>query len=217
MLRIIPKEYIRLKESCCLTESAITMQDGHDHRYGTVNINGAPVTNSNIVDLVCDVVRCKRKRNADATEPICCQEFIDALRLINIFQEFIENPQHRRTRHDTQEGSSAAAGSTSRPSFPLLSAIRRRLITPVPRQKNKSVFTDLDSYKQPLTDYDQNVGNVYYNPKVPRVLPEANLLSEKPKINTNHERLKYGFQLKTCSRYRGKRKINSQETGTQLS
>lgn len=83
-------------------------------QLGTVSINGAPLPNSNIVDLVCDVVRCKKT----SAGPSGCKEFVAALRQINVPQEYIGNPQRREQT------------ASPRPTFPSLSARRRRVITP---------------------------------------------------------------------------------------
>lgn len=77
-------------------------------KNGSVSINGGVLPNSNIVDLVCDVVRCKKSGS-----PAGWKEFIGALRQINIPQEFIGNPQ-RRTPPENQ-----------RPTFSTLNTNRR--------------------------------------------------------------------------------------------
>jgi hypothetical protein len=96
-------------------------------RHGTVSINGAPIPNSNIVDLVCDVVKCKKA----SAGPVGCAQFVEALRQINVPQEFIGNPQRRQPPQQP---------STPRPTFPSLSARRRRTITPpVPERRRRLV------------------------------------------------------------------------------
>lgn len=79
---------------------------------GLVTINNKVLAGSNIIDLVCDVIR-RKKSGA----PAGWKEFLDGLRRINIPQEFIGNPL-RRTDPNT------------RPVFPSLNARRRRTIVP---------------------------------------------------------------------------------------
>lgn len=81
---------------------------------GRVCINNKILAGSNITDLVCDVIRSKK-----SGAPTGWKEFLEALRIINIPQEFIGNPQRR-----------AAAPSSPRPVFPSMNARRRRTITP---------------------------------------------------------------------------------------
>lgn len=83
-------------------------------RNGLVSINGVAIVGSNIVDLVCDVVRFKKSGS-----PVGWKEFTEALRLINVPQEFIGN-QLRRLQQPP----------SPRPVFPTLNARRRRTITP---------------------------------------------------------------------------------------
>lgn len=115
--------------------------------YGTVSINKVSIPNSNIVDLVCDVVRCKKS----SAGPVGWARFVEALRQINIPQEFIGNPHRRQEatpssaplslvsspRRRQQQG---GGPSSPRPVFPSLNARRRRTITPnLPERRRRIV------------------------------------------------------------------------------
>lgn len=91
-------------------------------RNGSVSINGTAIVGSNIVDLVCDVVRFKKSGS-----PVGWQEFTNALSEINVPQEFIGNHQRRLQQP-----------SSPRPTFPTLNARRRRTITPINTRNRRS-------------------------------------------------------------------------------
>lgn len=122
ILRTLPKAFknkgeLLFNRLCC---NEIITWDSN----GTVSINGSPLVGSNIVDLVCDVVRCKKSGG-----PVGWKHFVEALRQINIPQEFIGNPQRRQQQ--------LPQPSSPRPVFPTLNARRRMRIlaeTTAPRR-----------------------------------------------------------------------------------
>ncbi len=129
ILRTIPKAFKTKGELLFerLSDNELISWD----RHGTVSINGAPIPNSNIVDLVCDVVRCKKT----AAGPVGCAQFVEALRQINVPQEFIGNPQRRQQPQQHRD-----SPSSPRPTFPTLNARRRRTITPnLPERRRRVV------------------------------------------------------------------------------
>lgn len=87
-------------------------------QFGVVSINDEVLPGSSITDLVCDVVRFKH-----SSAPTGWREFLNALRTINIPQEFIGNPERRLSTSETP---------SPRPTFPSLA--RRRVLTP-PKQR----------------------------------------------------------------------------------
>jgi len=96
--------------------------------YGRVSINSSAIPGSNITDLVCDVVRFKKSGS-----PTGWKQFIEALASINVPQEFIGNPQRRQPLSRPSPASlsspspaSSRQVSSPRPTFPTLTARRRR-------------------------------------------------------------------------------------------
>lgn len=116
ILRILPKAYktkgeLLFKRLC---DSNLVSWDDH----GTVSINSVALPGSNITDLVCDVVRCKKTGN-----PSGWRQFLELLRTINVPQELIGNPRRRE-----------ALPPSPRPVFPTHITTRRRTIS-LPRSQ----------------------------------------------------------------------------------
>lgn len=120
ILRTLPKAYKTKGELLFrrLCDNEVITWD----KNGSVSINGTVIVGSNIVDLVCDVIRYKKSGS-----PVGWKEFTSALSEINVPQEFIGNHQRRQQ-----------PPPSPRPVFPTLNARRRRTITPINSRNRRS-------------------------------------------------------------------------------
>lgn len=115
ILSLLPKTLKTKGELLCkrLYDNEVITWDSK----GRVSINGNVLPESNIVDLVSDVVR-RRKSGG----PTGWRRFLEALRQINVPAEYIDNPH--RTNTVPQRPASP------RPIFPTLNVRRRSIATP---------------------------------------------------------------------------------------